>query len=247
MTNRAGRRLRGRSRRASLRILAVNWRGVVVLVATVGAILAVAIWLEPDAFMRGLLLGVGATATLAMLAYVAATFNAEQHLRFASAGEELTADVFEARRMRRRGWQIVHNLEFDGFGDVDHVAVGPAGILAIESKWTNLPWVVKDGMLRVLGRDPLAQARRSARKIRLFLRSEGVVVEPVPLLVIWGSGAPTEADEGLWINGVLVVAGRGSRDWCDRLEALTHQTVDGAIAAGATQNLQRFAAGAQRR
>ena len=51
------------------------------------------------------------------------------------AGEEWTSN--ELRRLRRHGWKFVNGLQFR-VGDIDHVAVGPDGVVVIESKWTSM-------------------------------------------------------------------------------------------------------------
>jgi hypothetical protein len=53
------------------------------------------------------------------------------------------------RRLRRRGWIVVHDVD-RGRGNVDHLAIGPRGVFAIETKTTRR------------GATELAQARANA-------------------------------------------------------------------------------------
>ncbi|MGE5636736.1 MAG: nuclease-related domain-containing protein [Nocardioidaceae bacterium] len=40
----------------------------------------------------------------------------------------------QLRRLERRGWLVLHDLEKRGRGNLDHVAAGPGGVFAIETK-----------------------------------------------------------------------------------------------------------------
>jgi Nuclease-related domain len=144
--------------------------------------------------------------------------------------------------MRERGWHIVHSLEFEHFGDIDHVAVGPAGVLAIESKWTNVPWFVDGDRLVTRGRDPIRQARAGARKIRLFLGSKDVHVDVSPVVIAWGPGAAEGLQEPQTVNGVLVLKGTDARAWLPILCDLTNRSVDGATAKGIYDRLVEYVA-----
>ena len=43
----------------------------------------------------------------------------------------------EFRRLRRRGWRIVDHVLLGRRGDVDHVAIGPDGVVVVETKWRS--------------------------------------------------------------------------------------------------------------
>jgi hypothetical protein len=49
-----------------------------------------------------------------------------------SAAEERVAAALD--QLRDHGWMVVHNLDRDGRGNVDHFVTGPAGAYAIETK-----------------------------------------------------------------------------------------------------------------
>jgi hypothetical protein len=77
---------------------------------------------------------------------------------------------------------VANRLAFDGF-DVDHVAVTPAGVLAVETKWVGSrkggPWL--DAHVR--------QAEGGARKIRSLLRSKRSVDPTCRWCRCWCCGA----------------------------------------------------------
>jgi len=46
----------------------------------------------------------------------------------------------DLRRLRRRGWRLINGLKFVDQSDIDHVAIGPAGLLVVETKWSADGW-----------------------------------------------------------------------------------------------------------
>ena len=107
-----------------------------------------------------------------------------------------------------RGWRIVDNVPFER-EDVDHVVVAPSGVLAVETQY-------RDSQVETARhRRDLAAARRAARKIALFLQAEKLrdITTVVPVLVVWGPGAPS-LPEGHRVDGdVHVVDGDHPELW----------------------------------
>jgi Nuclease-related domain len=53
-------------------------------------------------------------------------------------GEQRTAA--ELARLAGKGWQVLHDVHWPGrpFANIDHIAVGPAGVVVIDSKnWSG--------------------------------------------------------------------------------------------------------------
>jgi hypothetical protein len=78
----------------------------------------------------------------------------------------------ELRRLHRAGWKSVHNLHFQS-GDVDHVAIGPGGVVVIETKsFTALSfaaewdWLCQQGNPSVWAK----QAGDGAFRVRSLIR-----------------------------------------------------------------------------
>jgi hypothetical protein len=83
--------------------------------------------------------------------------------------EEWTAEELEA--LDRRVWRVFHDVPVR-YGNVDHVAVGPGRVYAIETKWTSAG-------VRYL--DQLAAcAERQAQRLRDELSARGTSREVVP-------------------------------------------------------------------
>lgn len=142
---------------------------------------------------------------------------------FGTYGEVETAIVFESRRVRRAGWRVVHIVPFRG-EHVDHVAFGPAGVLAIESKWANAPWKEHEGGIDAYGKKPLGEAWRGARHIRHLLRHAGVETDVVPVVIQWGPGGLAQVDwsHRRFDDGVLVLRGGCADEWIDDLQSFVH-------------------------
>jgi hypothetical protein len=135
--------------------------------------------------------------------------------------EEWTAA--ELARLDPRWWAIYHHVPL-GLSDVDHVAVGPGRVYAIETKWTARGDV--DRFLKGAG----WQASRQAKELERVMRARGVRSEVIPLLVVWGPGIATSLGERPRMQGdVRVVAGANAKDWLRRMKNAADRTeVDSA-------------------
>lgn len=101
-------------------------------------------------------------------------------------GESFTGEFLEWGP--RRGWRVVHDIPMQ-HRNVDHVAITPAGVLAIETKFVGAgrDWATDSWRVR-----HLQDAQASARAISLLLRSQRLDVD-VPVLQVlmrWGAGSP---------------------------------------------------------
>lgn len=57
-------------------------------------------------------------------------------------GESRMADIL--RGFRKRGWTLINGIKIKSRSDVDHVLVGPGGVLVFETKWSHNAWPVND-------------------------------------------------------------------------------------------------------
>jgi len=76
--------------------------------------------------------------------------------RWASGARGEEAVARRLKRLRRRGWVAVHDID-TGRGNIDHVAVGPGGVVAIETK--------NHARLDRVTPRMYAQARRNAARV----------------------------------------------------------------------------------
>lgn len=89
--------------------------------------------------------------------------------------------------------------------NIDHVAITPGAVVAIETKfigagrdWTSDRWRAKD----------LQDARASARSATSLVRSQRLHLEVpvVPVLMLWGAGSP-KLEQPELIDDVFVIYG----------------------------------------
>ena len=153
---------------------------------------------------------VGALVVLALSATL--IYAGEPPKIYGVLGEQATAEVLQSRRMRRDGWQVVHGLPFDRHGDVDHVLVGPGGVYAVETKWTNRSVTSTPRSSRMA--DALVPARLSARRIESTARAHHLGhIKVHPVVMWWGKGAPHIRDGHALIDDVIVVDGHQADQW----------------------------------
>lgn len=161
LQKRAGRRASRQARAATVHALRQGWRPFLTSIGwfALGIVLLYAItWTLPN-ILRGFQLGATAASCVWVIATLLRLGDGGQNLRIGAAAERFTAE--ELRKLGP-GWQVVDAVEFDGF-DVDHVAIGPGGVLAVESKWTASPWDV-DGD-RLVGRRYVLEHRPRRRSV----------------------------------------------------------------------------------
>ena len=142
--------------------------------------------------------------------------------------EEWTAS--ELRPLQRKGWRLVNGLKVRGDSDIDHVLVGPGGVVVVETKWSSDPWQTGRGgnsfAANRLAR-AVEQTRRNAADISTQL---GRVLGDTPVRAVLALWSPVDAmdleahDEA---PGVHVMAGARLRSWVESLEDL-HLDTDAA-------------------
>lgn len=125
------------------------------------------------------------------------------------AGERWTSD--ELSPLKKRGWLLVNRVVLRPW-DIDHVLLGPAGVVVVETKSTATDWTDRWHRERIAA--AAEQVRDNARDIRLMLRPD-IKEAPVHAVVaLW----PSPPDDGIEaIDGVSVVPGGKLRSWIDAL------------------------------
>jgi hypothetical protein len=148
-----------------------------------------------------------------------------------AVGESWTAQGL--RWLCRQGWLLVNGFKLDPSWDIDHVLVGPNGVLSIESKWSGDPWPLRDGDRVMQDRRESAtrQARRNADDLSDWLTRAGLEVPVTSVVVLW-SGTPTT--EAGWVERghgrSVIVHGPDLRGWLrselPKVGAIAAETVD---------------------
>ena len=152
--------------------------------------------------------------------------GADRSWRVGADGEFAVADLlatltepsrWQRWRGRSTGWFVLHSVPLgDGHGrvrgDVDHLVIGPPGLVSINTKHHRTGKLYLDGDELVLNGHPTAyvpKARREAERVTGLLQQALTVGSPElagrvpvrPLLVIVGGRLMTDA----WPSGVTVV------------------------------------------
>lgn len=134
--------------------------------------------------------------------------------------EERTGSAL--RLLTRRGWRVVNGLRLRWDADIDHIAVGPAGVLVVETKWSSEPW--SPGMpckpfLAQRLREWAKQARAGRSLVEKHFNRDLGGAPARAVLVIW---TPDGSDQGRdWIvhDGVAMVRLSAFSRWLDTLDA----------------------------
>jgi hypothetical protein len=149
-------------------------------------------------------------------------------------GPQMSGDLAERctatqlRRLQRHGWHIANAvwLRADR-GDIDHVAIGPGGIVAVETKWIGASC---DTRARLNGRvtDAVGQISTNAARLFLMFKSGVPSTAYASVIVLWGPGAerwPGTTE----IGGVTVLRGPELRTWFAgrSTRLMTDATVEG--------------------
>ncbi len=191
-------------RGAARQFVSANARVLVSIAGITVTVCALLAWLL-DGYVAGLFTGVFASLMVAM---VALGFLLVSGLTFQVSGvmgESNTANVLRIAYRRKYVYGWIDNLEIDS-GDVDHLVVTRAGVLAIDTKWHSHG--LNEAKLESDAIAALACAGRARSILRSVHQRRPVVT---PLVVVWG-GNQRDA-HGQHHLGVDVVAGRDLKAW----------------------------------
>jgi hypothetical protein len=200
----AGRRLNeeAKARRVERRNV-IGWRyvpAVLAYCAVCSMFIVYAAWVssaEVAWFVAGFAGGVSM-----LFLWVAADSVSASRLETAAYAEDGTSR--EVRKLRDKGWTIVDNIPFDKF-DVDHVAIGPGGVIVLETKWTADGFFRTDGRLNGYGARAIEQVNQYVPSIDAVLRQYGYLGGvTAAAVVVWGAGVPAGQFESKRPNGILV-------------------------------------------
>jgi hypothetical protein len=184
---------------------------VVVLYAGAGAVFVAASFLFPS---PSWLLPLEIGFLIGLVPFMAHTFLSAVGLTFRWLGadaERWTSE--ELQKLPSRSWAVFHDIPLE-YANVDHVAVGPGRIYAIETKWSS-------GDLEGRAVKRLAgQAAHRAQSLQRTLADAGIRREVVPLLVLWGPAAYRRfGEKPAKVGPTRIVAGHASKDWLDRMQS----------------------------
>ena len=167
--------------------------------------------------VRGLLFGAAGACGVWVALLLSTLHSGAGNRLMGAVGEGWTA--MDLARLAKRGWVVVNGLQVRRQSDIDHVAVGPAGILVVETKWSADPWPLdgSDTFLTSRIQEAVAQASLHRGHVQgTFAPGRWGVVRAV---VVLQSGLETSRVEPHWkqVGEAVVVRGFAFRSWLDTL------------------------------
>ena len=212
----------------------IGWRYVPAVLAycTVCSVFIVsAAWLS-SAAVAWFIAGFGGGVSMLFL-WVAADSVSASRLESAAYAEDGTSR--EVRKLRDKGWTIVDNIPFDRF-DVDHVAIGPGGVVVLETKWTSDGFFRPNGRLTSFGGKAVEQVDRNVRSVDAVLRQSGYLGGvTAAAVVVWGAGVPSGHFESKTPPGTLIDGGLLRKYLCALDARLSSEEIETA-----RETLERF-------
>jgi hypothetical protein len=134
------------------------------------------------------------------------------------------------RELRRDGWRLVNNITLTNWGDIDHVLVGPGGVLVVESKWSANRWPVNGHGARFMEgqkKTAASQVQRNAKDVVDWLGVSGITIPVMSLAVFWSGARRSGIGWESWRNKTtILVNGPSLRNWTQT--ELPHDCVDNA-------------------
>lgn len=172
---------------------------------------------EEKGFLLGALgvTGISTAGVMALLMSGAASILMGLH------AEEWTARRF--RPLRRRGWRLINGLQLRPKIDIDHVVIGPTGLIVIETKWSSESWPTSKsgtGFMESALRRAVEQVSGNCHDIENNFKR---VIGDAPVrraCVLWTSNAGS-GSENIWnYDGVTIVPGSCLGLWIASLDEI---------------------------
>jgi hypothetical protein len=221
---RAGSWARAKVRRRQWQFVRRQWRFFAATVVAAAAITCGLLFFIRSEFLRGLLVGASLAGTVGALAILVMLVTGGALISMGAMAEQWTAG--ELRPLKRQGWRVINHVALNTW-DIDHVLVGPAGLIVVETKWSSHGWQLnqpKSELTRAI-----EQARANARSLRLWHEVHSLGIESVgAVLFLWGSdqdehqpieSIPRQMGEVTVINGT-----QAARAWRTSLQLRHEQT-----------------------
>jgi hypothetical protein len=149
---------------------------------------------------------------------------------FSGAGSQLAGTAAESwtaselRRMQRHGWRLVNGLRVRYDEDIDHVLVGPSGVLVVETKWSASSWT-EDAFMAGSLQAAVKQAGQNRKTTAVLLQPSVPDSDVRALIVLW-SAVPFAASVPSPDPLVAVINGAKLRPWLEAHAEPAKPTVD---------------------
>lgn len=204
------------------------------------AAVGIAVWMPGSPAVGAFAAGVFVTAAIGYIAHWVSVASGSTMATMGQAAEEWTST--ELRRLRRHGWRTINSVMFRQW-DVDHVAVGPNGVIVIETKWRSEAIDLSQPDEWLLS--AAERLHRSERDVALHLgwsKAKHPDAWITSVLVVWGPKITQPDERPLRSDrGVNVLAGEHLRENLAELteQVLTSEQIDEVIDRLETQARKR--------
>jgi hypothetical protein len=183
------------------------------------------------------LLGFIIATFLCVVLYIAIVFTGAANYLTGALAERWTKQEFAALGS---AWHIFPNVPFSvGFGDksyeidVDHIVVGPYGVLVLETKYSSSPLDLGAVQLEKRVSDAMNQVEDNVGRVRALLHQVAPDVPIRPIVIFWGRLVKSSESSVRRVEGrqevVRIVHGGDAKKWRPRLtelEVLSPETVE---------------------
>jgi hypothetical protein len=172
-------------------------------------------------FQAGLFIGGYGAAVAGLLAHWVVVASGSAARTMGDQAERWTRDALAP--LLDEGWKLIHNARLNDGADIDTLAIGPGGMIVVETKWSGSDWSEPFNQRVIDG--AAFSARDNARRVRIFLaplRSRPEAFASV--IALWPSPAFDARDVGT----TRVVPGLTLLEWCHSRPAglLTDDEID---------------------
>lgn len=226
-TTRAGRWSREQAQQRRAQCVRTNWKFFSIQ-AVIGLAVTSAAWLIP-AQIRELSIGAWLACLFWALFYQVVLLSGSATADIGAIAEGWTAS--DLQPLSKRGWTVFSHCVLKTSGDIDHLAIGPAGAIVFETKWRSTEYAFGRS-LEELDRRPL---ERHMRYIRLMLQDRLKDTPVRGVFVLWGPVAKSRDGWDFQATDVVVLPGRELRKW---LLALPESGLSAANVASAAQTIR---------
>jgi hypothetical protein len=142
--------------------------------------------------------------------------------------EEWTAQSLRA--FRKKGWHLVNGMQLRSKSDIDHVVIGPSGVLVVETKWSSEPWPTPlsghDFMKSRLNETVENVLRNRSDFVMNFKKNLGDI--PVQAICVLWTTDPNPEETPWELRGVKIIPGMKLRSWLKSLDSslITNEQVN---------------------
>jgi hypothetical protein len=202
----------------------------VVIMPLLGALIATPLILLLPHWSREFSLGIILTSGVWGSIMVVVTLSGTTPRAMGALGEEWTAR--ELRRLRKRGWHLANGLLLRRAADIDHVVIGPGGVLVVETKYSSDGWY-RDTFTNDRIKRAIAQVKTNQTDVASIMRPAVASQLVKPVVVLWGGSA--ESDGVTEEDGVEIVPGTCLRNW---LASIANNGLDDDSSGAAWQKVK---------